>query len=158
MGTNIRDTGYLIILEEINLIMILALSLCSVLIGVLIPVMQGNSAMDGFSSKSAYEKPTANGGGKSGAAKDISSEAEARKVSVLKLLKEFGRLHHNEAVNFLGKRQDSPRRDKKPGRQALPTRPPSPVEPPPEEPEVEPDQLREWERERENDIKRGPGC
>ena len=48
-------------------------------------------------------------------------------------------------------------RDKKPGHQALPTRPPSPVEPPPEEPEVEPDQLREWEWEREHDIKRGPG-
>ena len=29
------------------------------------------------------------------------------------------------------------RRDKKPGRQALPTRPPSPLEPPPEEPEEE---------------------
>ena len=39
------------------------------------------------------EKPMANGGVKSGAAKDISSEAEAKRVSVLKLLKELGRLH-----------------------------------------------------------------
>merc|ERR1711962_793591 len=107
MGTNIRDTGYLIILEEINLKMILALSLCSVLAGVLIPVMQGDSAMDGFSSKLAYEKPTANGGGESGRAKDVSSEAEARRVSVLK---ELGRLHRNKAVNFLSKRQDFPRK------------------------------------------------
>jgi len=90
--------------------MILALSLCSVLAGVLIPVMQGDSAMDRFSNKLAYEKPTANGGGESGAAKDVSSEAEARKVS---LLKELGRLHHNKAVAFLSKRQDFPGRDKR---------------------------------------------
>ncbi len=51
------------------------------------------------------EKPTANGGGESGGAKDVSSEAEARRVSVLK---ELGRLHRNKAVAVLSKRQDFP--------------------------------------------------
>jgi len=64
-------------------------------------------------ARQSNEKPTANGDSKSGAAKVISSEAEARRVSVLK---ELGRLHHNQAVDFLGKRQDSPRRDKRKGK------------------------------------------
>ena len=59
------------------------------------------------------EKTMANGGGQSDTVKDVSSEAETRRVSVLK---ELGRLHHNQAVDFLGKRQDSPRRDKRKGK------------------------------------------
>ena len=91
-------------------------------------------------ARQSNEKPTANGDSKSGAAKVISSEAEARRVSVLK---ELGRLHHNQAVDFLGKRQDSPRRDKrkgkgdkKPRQQAIPE---IVVQPPEEEQEEEGD-------------------
>merc|ERR1712236_112221 len=83
--------------------MISALSLCFI---VLIPVLQGDSSMDGFSGMLADEKPTANGGGESDAVKDVSSKPEARRVSVLK---ELGRLHRNKAVAFL--RQDYQRQD-----------------------------------------------
>merc|ERR1711962_1257490 len=84
--------------------MILAPTLCFV---ALIPVMQGDSAVDGFSGILADEKPTANGDGESGTVKDVSNKTETKRVAALK---ELGRLHHNEAVAFLGERQDSPRR------------------------------------------------
>ena len=51
------------------------------------------------------EKPTANGDGESGTVKDVSNKTETKRVAALK---ELGRLHHNEAVAFLGERQDSP--------------------------------------------------
>merc|ERR1719466_517718 len=86
--------------------MISTLSLCFMLVGVLIPIMQGDSAMDGFSGMLADEKPTANGGGESDAMKDVSSKPEARRVSALK---KIGRLHHDKAVAFL--RQDNQRQD-----------------------------------------------
>merc|ERR1711962_1167352 len=84
--------------------MILAPTLCFI---ALIPVMQGDSAVDGFSGIFADEKPTANGDGESGTVKDVSTKTETKRVTALK---ELGRLHHNEAVAFLGERQDSPRR------------------------------------------------
>merc|ERR1712215_261013 len=84
--------------------MILAPTLCFI---ALIPVMQGDSAVDGFSGILADEKPTANGDGESGTVKDVSTKTETKRVTALK---ELGRLHHNEAVAFLGERQDSPRR------------------------------------------------
>jgi len=88
--------------------MISALSLCLI---VLIPAMQGDSAMGGFSGMLADEKPMANGGGQSDTVKDVSSEAEARRVSVLK---ELGLQHRNKAVAFHSfERQDSPAAAKK---------------------------------------------
>merc|ERR1712215_173726 len=84
--------------------MILAPTLCFI---ALIPVMQGDSAVDGFSGIFADEKPTANGDGESGTVKDVSNKTATKRVAALK---ELGRLHHNEAVAFLGERQDSPRR------------------------------------------------
>merc|ERR1711962_1631441 len=84
--------------------MILAPTLCFI---ALIPVMQGDSAVDGFSGILADEKPTANGDGESGTVKDVSNKTETKRVAALK---ELGRLQHNEAVAFLGERQDSPRR------------------------------------------------
>merc|ERR1711962_809014 len=84
--------------------MILAPTLCFI---ALIPVMQGDAAVDGFSGILADEKPTANGDGESGTVKDVSNKTETKRVAALK---ELGRLHHNEAVAFLGERQDSPRR------------------------------------------------
>merc|ERR1712215_368890 len=94
--------------------MISALSLCLI---VLIPAMQSDSAMGGFSGMLADEKPTANGGGQSETVKDVSSEAEARRVSVLK---ELGLQHRNKAVAFHSfERQDSPAAAKKGGKAIL---------------------------------------
>merc|ERR1711872_1182741 len=74
--------------------MILALTFCFI---ALIPIMQGDSAVDGFNGMLAA---TANGDGESGMVKDVSNKAA---------LRELGRLHRKEAVAFLGERQDSPR-------------------------------------------------
>merc|ERR1711872_529687 len=75
--------------------MILALTLCFI---ALIPIMQGDSAVDGFNGMLAA---TANGDGESGMVKDVSNKAA---------LKELGRLHREEAVAFLGERQALRRR------------------------------------------------
>merc|ERR1711962_1177057 len=81
MGTNLEIFSFFSSLLSFKGKMISALSLCLI---VLIPAMQGDSAMGGFSGMLADEKPMANGGGQSDTVKDVSSEAEARRVSVLK--------------------------------------------------------------------------
>merc|ERR1712112_657405 len=75
--------------------MILALTFCFI---ALIPIMQGDSAVDGFNGMLAAK---ANGDGESGMVKDVSNKAA---------LKELGRLHREEAVAFLGERQALRRR------------------------------------------------
>merc|ERR1711962_1819797 len=91
MGTNLEIFSFFSSLLSFKGKMISALSLCLI---VLIPAMQSDSAMGGFSGMMADEKPTANGGGQSDTVKDVSSEAEARRVSVLK---ELGLQHRNKA-------------------------------------------------------------
>merc|ERR1711962_379907 len=114
MGTNLEIFSFFSSLLSFKGKMISALSLCLI---VLIPAMQSDSAMGGFSGMLADEKPTANGGGQSDTVKDVSSEAEARRVSVLK---ELGLQHRNKAVAFHSfERQDSPAAAKNKGGKAI---------------------------------------
>merc|ERR1711962_472313 len=114
MGTNLEIFSFFSSLLSFKGKMISALSLCLI---VLIPAMQSDSAMGGFSGMLADEKPTANGGGQSDTVKDVGSEAEARRVSVLK---ELGLQHRNKAVAFHSfERQDSPAAAKNKGGKAL---------------------------------------